>query len=49
MKKILIVLGCIILIPYLIITLFIKDDTVHFHFVSNMSVRVKRVAKDEML
>ena len=49
MKKILIVLGCIILIPYLIITLFIKDDTVHFHFVSNMSVRVKRVAKDEII
>lgn len=49
MKKILIVLGCIVLIPYLIITLFIKDDTVHFHFVSNMSVRVKRVAKDEII
>lgn len=45
MKKILIILISVILIPYFIITIFIKDDTVHFHFVSNMSVRVKRVAK----
>ena len=42
MKKILISLGLIIIIPFLIVTFFIKDDEIKFHFVSNMKVRVKR-------
>lgn len=46
MKKIIISLLMIIFIPYIVVTLFIKDDSVKFHFVSNMSVRVKRVDKD---
>lgn len=31
-----------ILIPYTVVTLFIKDDDIHFEFVSNMNIRVKR-------
>lgn len=42
MKKFLIITILLILIPYIIVTLFIKDDDVHFHFVSNMNIRIKR-------
>jgi len=42
MKKILFITLLIILIPYIIVTLFIKDEEIKFEFVSNSTVRVKR-------
>lgn len=42
MKKIIIISALIIIIPFLIVTIFIKDETIKFKFVSNMVVRVKR-------
>ena len=42
MKKIIIISLLIIIIPFLIVTIFIKDDEIKFNFVSNMVVRVKR-------
>lgn len=42
MKKIIIISIMIILIPFLIVTIFIKEDEIKFQFVSNMVVRVKR-------
>lgn len=48
MKKAIITLLLIIFIPYIIVTLFIKNDDIKFHFVSNMTVRVKRESKDRI-
>lgn len=42
MKKIIITILLIILIPYVIVTLFIKDEEIKFQFISNDIVRVKR-------
>ncbi len=42
MKKIIMISLMIIIIPFLIVTIFIKEDEIHFEFVSNMIVRVKR-------
>lgn len=42
MKKIIITILLIILIPYVIVTLFIKDEEIKFQFISNAIVRVKR-------
>lgn len=42
MKKIIITLILIVLIPYLVVTLFIKEEEINFKFVSNKIVRVKR-------
>lgn len=42
MKKIIIISMLIIIIPFLIVTIFIKDNEIKFKFVSNMVVRVKR-------
>lgn len=42
MKKFFIITVLLILVPYIIVTLFIKDDDIHFHFVSNMNIRIKR-------
>lgn len=42
MKKIVIASLLIILVPFLVVTLLIQDEEVHFKFVSNMMVRVKR-------
>lgn len=42
MKKVIIVSLMIIIIPFLIVTIFIKDEEIKFEFISNMIVRVKR-------
>lgn len=42
MKKIIITILLIILMPYVIVTLFIKDEEIKFQFISNAIVRVKR-------
>ncbi len=41
MKKILFFTAIIILIPYIIVTIFIEDKQIKFKFASNMQVRVK--------
>lgn len=48
MKKILFFSCLIILIPYLIVTIFIEDKKVKFKFASNMQVRVKHDATGEI-
>ncbi len=48
MKKILITIIFIILIPYIIVTFFIKDEEIKFKFVSNNFVRVKREKTNEI-
>lgn len=42
MKKLIITTSIIILIPFIIVTIFIKDETIKFNFISNSVVRVKR-------
>lgn len=42
MKKLIIITLLIIIIPYIIVTIFIEDDQIKFKFVSNMNVRVKK-------
>ncbi len=44
MKKILYVILLIIIIPYVIVSLFIYDDEIKFSYTTNMKVRVKRNA-----
>ena len=42
MKKLIITTLIIILITFIIVTIFIKDETIKFNFISNSVVRVKR-------
>lgn len=49
MKKILLLTCTIILIPYLIINLFVRDDEMKFKYTSNMQVRVKRTESNEIV
>ena len=42
MKKFLLITVIIIFVPFLVVTLFIKDDEIKFYYSSNMKVRVKR-------
>lgn len=42
MKKVIITILFIILIPYLVVTIFIKNNEIKFKFISNNFVRVKR-------
>ena len=42
MKKFLLITLLIILVPFLTVTLFIKNDEINFYYLSNMNVRVKR-------
>lgn len=44
MKKIILIATLMILIPFLVVTLFSKEEEIHFEFVSNQMVRVKRVS-----
>jgi len=48
MKKIIIAILLIILIPYLVVTLFIKEEEIEFNFITNKIVRVKRENKNEI-
>lgn len=49
MKKLIFIVFLIIFIPYLAVTLFIKNDDVKFHFVSNMTIRVKSETTNEIM
>lgn len=44
MKKVVLVTALVILIPYLIVTLFMKEEELKFYYDSNKIVRVKREA-----
>lgn len=44
MKKIILISVLMILIPFLVVILFPKEEEIHFEFVSNQMVRVKRVS-----
>lgn len=46
MKKILLLTLLIILIPYIIVSLFIAKEEINFYFVSNNTIRVKRESKN---
>lgn len=46
MKKILLFSILIIIIPYIIVSIFIQDKEIKFEYVSNITVRVKRSEKD---
>lgn len=45
MKKFFLITLLIILVPFLTVIIFIKDDEIKFYYLSNMNVRVKREAK----
>jgi len=49
MKKILLLTCLIIIIPYIIVTLFIKDDEIKLKYHSNMDVRVKITETNEII
>ena len=49
MKKVLLLTCFIIFIPYLIISLFIRDDEIKFKYASNMVVRVKQTQNDKII
>lgn len=46
MKKIILLVLLIILIPYLFVSIFVKDEEIKFIYQSNMFVRVKRMNTD---
>ncbi len=48
MKKIMYVMLLIIIIPYIIVTIFIYDDEIKFTYATNMTVRVKRNATSKI-
>lgn len=48
-QKYLIAIVLIIIIPYLIVTILIKDEEIKFKFVSNMMVRVKQDTKEKIV
>jgi len=49
MKKIIVALLLIILVPYAVVTTFVKDEEIKFYFVSNRMVRVKKEATGEIV
>lgn len=49
MKKVLLLTFLIILIPYIIVTIFIADDEIKFKYASNMMVRVKQTETNEII
>lgn len=49
MKKILLLTFLIIFIPYIVITIFVKDDEIKLIYQSNMNVRVKKVEMNEIV
>ncbi|MDD3453039.1 MAG: stage II sporulation protein D [Bacilli bacterium] len=48
MKKMLISILIVIFVPYIIVTVFIKNNEIKIDFVSNMNVRVKRETKNKI-
>ena len=49
MKKLIVIVLLVIMIPYLIVTLFMKDDEIKLEYGSNMVVRVRREASGNIL
>ena len=49
MKRILLLTCLIVLIPYLVVNFFIKDNEIKFKYTSNMVVRVKQEETDEII
>lgn len=49
MKKILLLTCLIIFIPYIIVSLFIKEENIKFKYSSNMVVRVKKTDSEEVI
>ncbi len=49
MKKILLVTLLVILVPFLVVSLFVRTDEIKFHYMSNKVIRVKDVNKNETL
>ena len=49
MKKVLLLMCLIILIPYVIVNLFIRTDEIKFKYTSNMNVRVKMVDENKIV
>lgn len=49
MKKILLVTLLVILVPFLVVSLFVRTDEIKFHYMSNKVIRVKDVSKNETL
>ncbi len=49
MKKMLLVTLLVILIPFLVVSMFVSKDEIKFHYVSNQVVRVKDVSKNIIL
>ncbi len=49
MKKILLLTCLIIFIPYIIVSLFIKEENIKFKYSSNMVVRVKQTDSEEVI
>ena len=49
MKKVLLLTCLIILIPYIIVNLFIRNDEIKFKYTSNMNVRVKMVDENKIV
>lgn len=48
MKKLIFITLTIILIPYLIVTIFIKEEEIEFSLVTNQNVRIKRASLDRI-
>lgn len=48
MKKIFIILLLIILVPYIVVSNFIKNDEINFNYINNYNIRVKRVKKNQI-
>ena len=49
MKKIITVILLIVIIPYLVVTIFIKDNEINFSYVMNNNVKVKREKTNEII
>lgn len=49
MKKILLLTSLIILIPFIIVNVFIRNDEIKFIYTSNMNVRVKMTETNEII
>lgn len=46
MKKILLVTLLVILVPFLVVSMFVRTDEIKFHYMSNKVIRVKNVSKN---
>ena len=49
MKKLILVTVLVILIPFIIVSLFIQTDEIKFHYMTNQTVRVKNEKTGEVV